>query len=321
LWNKKQDITQLQPFGALVHVVKTLPKKNNARLNEKDPLQVLTNATPGFLVGYQSLFFNGCKKVLTLQGNIVHSLDVYFRDNDPRDPHDVNPRIFLHPFDGPVHTTHEELISAYDTEGYINMSDAELERRAKLIPIEGTKGKGFVPEEHSLEKILRTFYPNHAWTKARQQLMDLVLQKEEDEDEHRVNGWEEGTGSEVEEKKLPEQAGADKPVEDMPGRRTRGGKSFDQTATNNVNTATIAHPAEGLNQLHHELPLNSVEQQMREREYLRDEYVKQSLSLEVPNIFGFTSMFQKQGGSNIRKNLRIWEQLLLKIENLLFRRG
>ena len=95
-----------------------------------------------------------------------------------------------------------------------------------------------------------------------------------------------------------QRAGEDKPVEDMPGRRTRGGKSFDQAATNKVNTATIAHPAEDLNQLHHELSLNSVEQQMREREYLRDEYVKQSLSLEVPNIFGFTSMFQKQGGSN-----------------------
>ena len=100
LWNKKQDITQLQTFGAMVEVVKTPPKKSNARLNEKDPIQVLTNATPGFLVGYQSWFFNGCKKILTLQGNIVHSLDVYFRDNDPRDPHDVNPRIFLHPFDG-----------------------------------------------------------------------------------------------------------------------------------------------------------------------------------------------------------------------------
>ena len=121
----------------------------------------------------------------------MHSLDVYFRDNDPRDPHDVNPRIFLHPFDGTVHTKHGELISAYDTEDCINMSDAELEGIAKLIPIEGTKGMGFVPEDHSLEKILRTFYPNHAWTKARQQLMELVLQKEEDEDDHRADGWEE----------------------------------------------------------------------------------------------------------------------------------
>jgi hypothetical protein len=34
---------------------------------------------------------------------------------------------------------------------------------------------------------------------------------------------------------------------------------------------------------------------MRERDYLRDEYVKQSLSLEVPTIFVFTSMWQKQG--------------------------
>jgi hypothetical protein len=100
-------------------------------------------------------------------------LDVYFRDNDPRDPHDVNPRIFLHPFDGALHIKHEDLISAYDSEGYINMSDAELERRAKLIPSEGTKGKGFVPEDHSVENILHTFYPNHAWTATARQVARL----------------------------------------------------------------------------------------------------------------------------------------------------
>jgi hypothetical protein len=44
IFGKKQDITQLQPFGAMVKVVKTEPKKKNAGLNEKQPMKVLTTA-------------------------------------------------------------------------------------------------------------------------------------------------------------------------------------------------------------------------------------------------------------------------------------
>jgi hypothetical protein len=109
--------------------------------------------------------------------------------------------------------------------------------------------------------------------------MELVLQKEEDEDDHRGDGWEEGTGAEVDEKKPPERAGVDKPVEDRSGRRTRGGKYFDQTSTSKVITATTDPTAGHFNPAHHDSVLNSVEYQMRERDFLRDEYVKQSLSL------------------------------------------
>ena len=238
LWNTKQDITQLQPFGMMVYVVKTEPKKRNSRFNERNPMEVLTSAVPGFIVGYQSVFFNSTKKILTLDGNIICSLDVYCKDTDPRDPNEINPKVFLQSFDGTSFKEHEDLISVYETLGYANMSDDELERRVKLIPIKGTQYKGFIPEENNLDMILQQFYKGYSRTKARQMMLDFVLEEEGAQDDSLDEGWEESAeGADVPKTSTPTPAGEDTPAEDLPARKTRKGTTFGAAAIQTVKTA------------------------------------------------------------------------------------
>ena len=228
LFGTKQDITDLQPFGVMVHVVKTDPKKRNKRFNDRQPLEVLTTAVPGFHVGYQGHFFNKTKRILTLDGNIVHSMDVYFKDNDPRDPNEINPRVFVHSFDGTNFKVHEDLISSYNSLGYSNMSDEELVARVKLIPIKGSKGTEFVDPEASLDSILKRFYPGFPFDEARRDLLEFILSEEEAQEEELPEGWEEQEEEEIP-KVIPEKAGEDKPVEFKPTHQTRSGTVFGKT--------------------------------------------------------------------------------------------
>jgi hypothetical protein len=72
----------------------------------------------------------------------------------------------MHSFDGSSFKSHEDFTSSYDTLGYSNMSDEELERRVKLIPIEGSKGTEFFNQDATLEYILSRFFPEYSLTKA-----------------------------------------------------------------------------------------------------------------------------------------------------------
>jgi hypothetical protein len=131
----------------------------------------------------------------------------------------------VHSFDGSSFKSHEDLTSSYDTLGYSNMSDEELERRVKLIPIEGSKGMEFVNQDATLESILSRFFPGYSLKKARKLLLDFVLEGEEAQEEQLPDGWEEADVDDVE-RTIPEQAGQDKPVEFVPTHQTRRGTVF-----------------------------------------------------------------------------------------------
>ena len=229
----KPDLSEMRIFGAVCHTVKPDPKKRNGRFNRKNPLELLTTTTPGFVIGYQSVDQCGCKTILTLQGNIVHSADVYFfGGEDPREKYtDLLPKVFLQSFDGGRSFQNmADLMSAYHSKGYTNMTDEELCARTKLIPIQGTNYQEYVPEGDTLDAILTRFYPDDSRQDAREQLLQFVLEEEETDEHELPAGWEEA--SEVPEpqpevivKPQPTPAGEDTPAADLPTHSLRGGRS------------------------------------------------------------------------------------------------
>ena len=61
-------------------------------------MEALRTAEPCIFVGFQSQGGH-TYKLLTLHGSIMHSQDVYWADQGPHDPHDLNSSKFIYGFE------------------------------------------------------------------------------------------------------------------------------------------------------------------------------------------------------------------------------
>ena len=110
-------------------------KRKDASRNSKG-LAALTTAEPCIMIGYLNFASNRTYKLFTLQGQIIHSSDVYWTVCDPREQtiHDFNPRVFIHDFEKIKFKDFEEMVAVQENEPHEFMSDSELTIRIKMLP-------------------------------------------------------------------------------------------------------------------------------------------------------------------------------------------
>ena len=135
LYGVKSDLTKLRPFGSLCMATLSPSKRKDASRNSKG-LAALTTAEPCIMIGYLNFASNRTYKLFTLQGQIIHSSDVYWTVCDPREQtiHDFNPRVFIHDFEKIKFKDFEEMVAVQENEPHEFMSDSELTIRIKMLP-------------------------------------------------------------------------------------------------------------------------------------------------------------------------------------------
>ena len=247
LWGVKPNIDHLRQFGSLCWSVKSDPKRKDADRNEEHPLEVLTKAEPCIFIGYQSTF-GKVYKLFTMAGQIIHTKDVYWADRDPRDPHDLNPTVFIHGFEKAKDwfEQQEELPSVRDS-GTLQLDNQAQHVRTdeqimETLKAKGSiKGGGDVKQYATVEDVLKQF------KYTRQELLDYVLDIEgypdvdedlddndqgEDESEEldTDQGVNDPSADLAEPMNLPKQLksseGWTSKVSDKPSARTRSGATF-----------------------------------------------------------------------------------------------
>ena len=179
VYNKKMDIDHLKPFGALGYA-----HKSDAKMQDKDremgsPMEAVTKAEPIILVGYMANMSKTYKVVTTRgSGFTMMSRDIHFMKEDPRDPREINARMFEHtleetktwveeseePERGDLNTLLPENVTNYMNDEVL------LEKLHKYVPIK--HGGEYDPHE-SISDIMKNF------NRSRQYLVDQALQWEE----------------------------------------------------------------------------------------------------------------------------------------------
>ena len=102
LYGHKPDITHLKVFGSLAAVQKSDVKRKDSILNTIEPSERLTKNEICIFIGFGLVRRNRtvpADKVytfLTAKGEMIRSKDVYWLRHSPRDPRQLNPKIFNH---------------------------------------------------------------------------------------------------------------------------------------------------------------------------------------------------------------------------------
>jgi hypothetical protein len=99
VYDKKFDISFLKPFVSLHFVSKSDAKRTDGDRNKVTPMEAITKTEPCLFLGYMNNM-SRTGKYLTLRGtgSIIHSKDAEAALTDPRDPYEVNPRMFETPW-------------------------------------------------------------------------------------------------------------------------------------------------------------------------------------------------------------------------------
>ncbi|MAF23521.1 MAG: hypothetical protein CMP26_13085, partial [Roseibacillus sp.] len=102
IYGHKPDITHLKVFGSLAAVQKSDVKRKDGILNTIEPSERLTKNEICIFIGFGLVRRNRtvpADKVytfLTAKGEMIRSKDVYWLRHSPRDPRQLNPKIFNH---------------------------------------------------------------------------------------------------------------------------------------------------------------------------------------------------------------------------------
>jgi len=235
LYGIKSDITKMRPFGSMCMATLSTAKRKDGERNSKG-LAVLTTSEPCIMIGYLNFASNRTYKLFTLQGQIIHSSDVYWTVCDPREQtiHDFNPRVFVHDFEKVKFQDFEQMVAIQEDTPHELMSDSELTIRIKMLP-EFTKQRKTATEE-DLRDILKRY------DRPREYFLQQVISAEfEEQAQEMVSGDNINDPAMVPDigpiKELPSKAGQDTTP------TMRAGKTRAQSRNTNLDVTSQQGPA------------------------------------------------------------------------------